>query len=440
MDLTEQQVLSLAPDTSSIKAGKAQASLSKWLELKQSDAAIWGKIQGSGKKPYQVQIDKKDFATKCSCPSRKFPCKHALGLLLILANSPQEVKDSEAPEWVTEWLNKRNAKEAQKEKLPGQKGTTASEASRQKRALAREKKVEAGVEELLLWLKDLCRTGLIKTPELPYKYWNGMAERLVDAQAAGLAGRVKQLKQTLILDEDWHLPLFRQIIDLYLICKSFQRSENLPLPIQKEIRSMIGWTYKKEHLLSQNGVKDQWLVLSKEESEEDRIRIEKYWLLGKESRRFGLFLNFVVQGQMNENSLLVNSILSSELIFYPGVNHGRVLIKNTESISIPIEFQPEGLEHLDAVQKFNADQLARFPIARQLPLIVENLTPLLLNDKLIFSDIGGHIINIHPKHPKEKYWDILALSGGSALTMFGYLENKYFYPLGIWFSSKYQLI
>ncbi|NQW99438.1 SWIM zinc finger family protein [bacterium] len=29
-----------------------------------------------------------DFAGKCSCPSRKIPCKHALGLMLMAALTP----------------------------------------------------------------------------------------------------------------------------------------------------------------------------------------------------------------------------------------------------------------------------------------------------------------------------------------------------------------
>jgi len=66
------------------------------------DAVIWGECQGSGAKPYQVQIALAEPAFKCSCPSRKFPCKHGLGLLLIYATSPISVIASERPAWVSE--------------------------------------------------------------------------------------------------------------------------------------------------------------------------------------------------------------------------------------------------------------------------------------------------------------------------------------------------
>ena len=68
-----------------------------------------GACQGSGSKPYQVQIDLAEPAFKCSCPSRKFPCKHALGLLLIHATTPAAIVKAERPAWVSEWLASREA-------------------------------------------------------------------------------------------------------------------------------------------------------------------------------------------------------------------------------------------------------------------------------------------------------------------------------------------
>ena len=43
-------------------------------------------------------------AFRCSCPSRKFPCKHGLGLLLLLADQPALFKQQEPPAWVADWL------------------------------------------------------------------------------------------------------------------------------------------------------------------------------------------------------------------------------------------------------------------------------------------------------------------------------------------------
>src|SRR5262245_48655891 len=107
-------VLGLAPDEGSAKAGQGLARASKWKELGQSDQPLWGAIQGSGKDPYRVRVDLSEPAFKCSCPSRKFPCKHGIGLLLILAEQPQAIPQRTPPDWVAEWLAQRTKRQETK--------------------------------------------------------------------------------------------------------------------------------------------------------------------------------------------------------------------------------------------------------------------------------------------------------------------------------------
>ena len=38
--------------------------------------------------PYRTVADLAGPASKCTCPSRKFPCKHALGLMLVETAAP----------------------------------------------------------------------------------------------------------------------------------------------------------------------------------------------------------------------------------------------------------------------------------------------------------------------------------------------------------------
>src|SRR5438034_388094 len=104
---TAEQILALAPDAGSQKAGRDLASARKWKTLGRSEGAegaVWGECQGSGKDPYQTQIDLSEPAFRCSCPSRKFPCKHGLGLFLLFAASPGDFAQSEPPAWVADWL------------------------------------------------------------------------------------------------------------------------------------------------------------------------------------------------------------------------------------------------------------------------------------------------------------------------------------------------
>lgn len=114
MAWTTDQVLALAPDASSAKAGRGLANIRKWTSLGTDERTAWGLCQGSGKDPYQTRIDLTEPAFKCSCPSRKFPCKHAIGLFLLLAEQPATLKAGQPPAWVTEWLDSRQERSEKK--------------------------------------------------------------------------------------------------------------------------------------------------------------------------------------------------------------------------------------------------------------------------------------------------------------------------------------
>ncbi len=113
------------------------------------DQAVWGECQGSGKNPYQTQINRSEPAFKCSCASRKFPCKHGLGLLLLFANQANQFKQTLPPTWVSDWLTSRTKRAEQKiEKNAGQAEEIADPAAQAKRVASREAKVAAGFREL----------------------------------------------------------------------------------------------------------------------------------------------------------------------------------------------------------------------------------------------------------------------------------------------------
>ena len=92
-----ERVAALAPDSASAAAGQSLANVRKWSALGRSDRAIWGLCQGSGKQPYQARVDLAEPAFKCSCPSRKFPCKHGLGLLLLFAKKADAFSRGDEP-------------------------------------------------------------------------------------------------------------------------------------------------------------------------------------------------------------------------------------------------------------------------------------------------------------------------------------------------------
>nr|WP_240992534.1 SWIM zinc finger family protein [Mesorhizobium ciceri] len=110
MEFDLKTIEALAPDQASLSAASKLTKRSSWprLEKNEQQALIWGECQGSGSNPYRVVIDTGDHGYKCTCPSRKFPCKHTLALMWIAATAPASFAAAESiPEWVNDWLSRR---------------------------------------------------------------------------------------------------------------------------------------------------------------------------------------------------------------------------------------------------------------------------------------------------------------------------------------------
>ncbi len=116
--MTEDTVQRFAPDTDSFKAARGLVNSKSFLKPGVSADGTWllGQCKGSGKNPYEVSVDLADADNptfRCNCPSRKFPCKHGLGLLLLYSQSPDQFTTREVPE---DLLAKREKKAARAEK------------------------------------------------------------------------------------------------------------------------------------------------------------------------------------------------------------------------------------------------------------------------------------------------------------------------------------
>ncbi|TJV28473.1 MAG: SWIM zinc finger family protein, partial [Mesorhizobium sp.] len=101
-------------------------------EKNEQRALIWGECQGSGSNPYRVVVDTGDHGYKCTCPSRKFPCKHTLALMWIAATAPASFAAAEStPDWVNDWLGRRRKATPQPAApAPGAAAKSIDEASR----------------------------------------------------------------------------------------------------------------------------------------------------------------------------------------------------------------------------------------------------------------------------------------------------------------------
>src|ERR1700743_996719 len=120
---SSEQVLGLAPDGASQRTAERLASGPALSGTGSAGGLVWGLCAGSGGRPAQgvaALSGPSGPAYRCSCPSRKFPCKHALALLLSWSRGAVPEAGTEgAPDFAREWQPGRAARPARpKPKTP----------------------------------------------------------------------------------------------------------------------------------------------------------------------------------------------------------------------------------------------------------------------------------------------------------------------------------
>lgn len=161
--ITEQQILALAPNPNAAANGKKLSQKGNFVRLcrAEDDSFYMGECKGSGSSNYITTADFADGSPVCgcSCPSRQYPCKHALGLLYEIAGK-KSFAACEIPEDV---LKKREKRKKKEEKgTPEQSKEKTSKPSRAS-VRARLKKQQAqmeGLEQTKKLVRELLTAGL----------------------------------------------------------------------------------------------------------------------------------------------------------------------------------------------------------------------------------------------------------------------------------------
>lgn len=434
---TVDQVLALAPDAASAKNGRGLATPQKWASLGRQDSVIWGECKGSGKNPYQTQIDLSEPAFRCSCPSRKFPCKHGLGLFLLLAEQPQEIAEVDPPAWVADWITSRSQRAEKKTEQQAKRQEKAADPVAQaKRAAERQRKVSAGIQELRLWLEDRVRQGLATLPQEPYGTWDGIAARMVDAQAPGLARQLRELAGIVHSGANWHDRVLERLGRLYLLIEGFERIETLPAAVQADLRTQIGWSLGQEEVLAGLAHGDLWLVVGQRTEEEERLRSRRTWLYGITSQMPALLLDFAHGQQPFEQTLVPGTGLEAELTFYPSAYPLRALIK-TRQESAMLSKAPPGSELIGEAIAHYSKALAICPWLERFPLLLTDVTPHLEAQGWLLQDRNGAVLPLSSRMESNQGWQLLALSGGQPLTLFGEWNGTSLSVFSVWAEDAY---
>ena len=450
-------VLDLAPDESSRRSGASLGRPAPWRGAGVAGDLLWGLCAGSGKNPYQVVVDLSGPAFKCSCPSRKFPCKHALGLLLNWVNGalPQE---SAPADFAAGWLAERRARAEKAEKSvvgtdPGDSGSSAGpgpvkdEAAAARRAGQRAQRVANGLAELRSWLRDQVLVGLSATPTAPAArgHADEIAARMIDAQAPGVAGVLRGLSEIPASGEGWPGRLLAQYAQLHLLARAHQQIAALPPELAATVRSRIGYPTARADVLAQPAVTDHWTVLGVRDLLDGTVPGRRIWLRGRDTGRWAMLLTFAAPGGGGFGSgggwqdpdtarLRPGTELHASLHYYPGRPALRAAAGERHAQQARARRPVPGGD-IDALLASYAAGLEQDPWLTVWPalLTVTPVPPGPQGGRWHLVDRTGAAL---PLAEAEALWTLLAVSGGHPVTVAGEWHPDGLLPLTVWHDDR----
>ncbi len=437
MTLTVEEVTALAPDDASAKAARGLVVPAKWPLLGANESAAWGECQGSGSKPYQTQVDLSGPAFRCSCPSRKFPCKHGLALLLLRAEHAPRFVDGPPPAWVGEWLASRGEKAQKKEtQRAEQAAAPVDPQAAAKREAQRWKRIEGAALDLQRFLADQLARGIGSLDATALKTWATMSARMVDAQAPGLGARLQETAAGVRRDERWPERTLQGLGLLQLACDAFSRRDTLSPDQQADLRTLAGWPHDQAEVsASGERVADRWLVLgSVIEERANKLTERRVWLHGTRSGRAGWLLDHAFAGRGFDQFWFAGTAIDATLAFFPGASPLRALALERSEAS-------DGREAGDFLQRAAGASSHEAPwrqVAERVaacPWIA--LHPLLLRDVVVeVADGRAWLRQGDAAWPLRlgdaELWRLLACTGGASVTLAGEWDGAAIQALTAW--------
>ena len=350
MALSLEKIEAMAPDQASLAAARKLLKPATWPALfADGDGLVWGECQGSGATPYRVSVHESDGGYKCTCPSRKFPCKHSLALMWMRAEGKTEFAKGQAPEWVLDWMKRRRSAAGgstrsapETDEAPAKsiaqvlavedapadpKSEARATAAREKNRREREESIRAGLDDLDCWLEDQVAAGLAGFAGRATQACRLISQRLVDAKASGLASRVEALPGRLFaLPESMRGPAaVEELGQLHLLAEAYGRQQELPPELQADVRREIGWAQSREALLAdQSAIRATGrlrVVAAVSEVQPDRLRRLETWLRREDAAagpRFAVLIDYVpVATGPARSPYSPGERLEATLVYYP---------------------------------------------------------------------------------------------------------------------------
>lgn len=364
--LTLQKIEDIAPDQASLASAKKLLSNGKWQGqgFCATTHTAWGECQGSGSKPYYVVVDVADTGYKCTCPSRKFPCKHALALMWRYVQDSSPFAEAPTPQWVSDWLGRRrktkptDSQADEKSSTPKPKKSIAlaemdaqkesqetdpkKQASIQKRTDTTKAKTDAqistGLDDFAGWLDDQIRMGLGAFLDNATTRCRQGASRLVDAKASTLASAVDDLPSVILATPktDRANRVLGEFGRWYLLMRAWAKDPDNP-----DVRRAIVRAENKDVVLDNPNafsVQGMWQVVGEQVlTRKDGLISHTTFLvhvgsLSDSTPHFATLQDFYHPTSGVKTISQLGAVMAGELVYYPSAVPSRAFFQAVETL------------------------------------------------------------------------------------------------------------
>ncbi len=204
------------------------------------------------------------------------------------------------------------------------------------------------------------------------------------------------------------------------------------------MRQLVGWSLKEEEVGERGArVVDDWLVLGQYVQDEERGRIQRTWLLGAETRRPALMLQFSFMGQPFKEQLLPGTAQRAELVFWPGAAPLRARFDTRQDEVRPLTAMP-GADTIRVALATTTAALARQPWHDRFLCVLRAVIPVCAEGGATWHavDPAGDALPL----TADDHWRLLTLSGGAAVDLAGEWNSETLRPLGMIADGAYHAL
>lgn len=293
--------------------------------------------------------------------------------------------------------------------------------------------MQAGNAELQSRLLDLIRGGLVALDLSSAAYFEEFAARMVDAQLGSIAKRIRSWS---IFREQfpdtWHEKLLNELGELYVFSKAFQNFNQLSDSFQDELLAQAGVTTRTSDLFQEQGVQDEWLVLGQvTTTEPNNLTSRRTWFIGKDTQKIVLLLDYTFGSSEFTTLWLKEIAYAGEAVYYPASYPLRVAFKSIDVV--PLFTEISGFQTIETFLVAYSEALAQNLWIPQFPAVLTSVKPVYYKNKFLLIDKGKKYV--YTEGEETAMWQLLAMSGGHSISVFGEWDGQVFKVLNI-FSVK----